>query len=69
MLGNVYVTGLSDGNSTTIKYDTNGNQLWFKKSPISNGATAIGIDTDGDAYITGNVTIKYDRSMIEKLEE
>lgn len=69
MLGNIYVTGVGNGNSATIKYDTNGNELWFKKSPISNGATAIAVDSGGNAYIAGNVTIKYDRSMIEKLEE
>ncbi|UCF43719.1 MAG: SBBP repeat-containing protein, partial [Planctomycetota bacterium] len=59
---NVYVTGVSYGDSTdedyaTIKYDPNGNQLWLDRynGPV-NGidyATGIAIDDMGNVYVTG----------------
>lgn len=82
--GNVYVTGcshlyvtshgrrLSRGNDyTTIKYDSNGNQLWVKTydgpGDINSMdiANAIALDTHGNIYVTGTSkndysTIKYD---------
>src|SRR5207245_295507 len=76
--GNVYVTGGSWGSGTdfdyaTIKYDSNGNQLWVARYNSGNGgdsATAIAVDGAGNVYVTGwssggstlidYATIKYD---------
>src|SRR4029453_6388982 len=75
--GNVYVTGQSvetgsDNDITTIKYSPNGDVLWTKHYNGSGngfeGGQAIAVDTDGNAYVTGNhttttglecVTLKY----------
>jgi uncharacterized delta-60 repeat protein len=75
--GNVYVTGQSvetgsDNDITTIKYSPNGDMLWTKHyNGPGNGfdaGQAIAVDTDGNAYVTGNhttttglecVTLKY----------
>lgn len=76
---NVYVTGydtgVDPGNAyVTIKYDTNGQQLWVAryKGP-GNGAhqaAAVGVAADGSVYVTGSspgagsdydyATVKYD---------
>ncbi len=77
--GNVYVTGWSSGAGTsedyaTIKYDSNGNQLWVARyNGPGNGldiAFALAVDTAGNAYVTGGsvgagtqgdyATVKYD---------
>ena len=64
--GNIYVTGLSiDKNSisqtSTIKYQSNGHQLWAVRQPTSDGAWAIALDKAGNVIITGlGSTIKYD---------
>ena len=77
--GNAYVTGSSTGSDVssdyiTIKYDTNGNELWVARY---NGpgnyfdiASAIAVDEAGNSYVTGDssdsdkvyhyTTIKYD---------
>jgi len=77
--GNVYVTGPryegsgSEMDYATIKYDTNGNQLWVAVyDGPGNGddvSEAIALDTDANVYVTGYseiatgrdyATIKYD---------
>jgi uncharacterized delta-60 repeat protein len=80
--GNVYVTGrtidnlTTDQDYTTIKYDTDGNQLWVSKyngpGNGGDGAAAIAVDSSGNVYVTGYskgsgtendyATIKYDSS-------
>jgi uncharacterized delta-60 repeat protein len=77
--GNIYVTGSSAGNSTgadytTIKYDSEGNQLWVARyNGPANGedkASAMALDGLGNIYVTGSsagsgtgtdyATVKYD---------
>jgi len=77
--GNVYVTGQSISQEgyldfATIKYDSNGNELWVARynGPGNNvdGADALAVDASGNVYVTGNsrgskghddyATIKYD---------
>ncbi len=74
--GNIYVSGFSDlcpftcGIYTTIKYSTNGDQIWCRTYGNGNGSCDLGdmkIDNDCNVYITGKnqndaVTIKYDSS-------
>lgn len=83
--GNVYVTGESWGNGTahdyaTIKYDTNGNQLWAARYSsagwYSDMACALAVDSSGNVCVTGSsggseiaynyVTIKYDANGVQK---
>ena len=77
-VGYIYVTGSSAGNNsadfTTVKYDSNGNQLWVARynGPASgeDKASAIALDASGNAYVTGSsmgsdtskdyATVKYD---------
>ncbi len=76
-VGNVYVTGRSDGGASyydfrTLKYDTNGNELWNVRYTGPAGsrdeAHAVTVDENGYVYVTGEsqetgfadyVTIKY----------
>jgi uncharacterized delta-60 repeat protein len=61
--GNVYVAGssvrASNGNRdyTTVKYNTNGNELWVAQYAGSgnddNFASAVGLDKSGNVYVTG----------------
>jgi hypothetical protein len=74
--GDVYVTGQSANTLSdyaTVKYDTDGNQLWatpfHRPDHRFDAATAIAVDDNGNAYVTGKsvgqgtnedyVTIKY----------
>jgi hypothetical protein len=79
--GNVYVTGRSMGSGTiydyaTIKYDTDGNELWAKRyngpGDSWDWARTIAVDGSGNVYVTGYsigsgtyedyATIKYDNN-------
>ncbi|MFH1703446.1 MAG: SBBP repeat-containing protein [Nitrospirota bacterium] len=83
--GNVYVTGESKGNSSsldcaTIKYNSNGNQLWVQRydGPVhyNDAAYAIAVDINANVYVTGEskgngtcldyATIKYDTNGNQK---
>lgn len=77
--GNVVVTGESDGSDgmreyATIKYNSNGQQLWISRYNAPDGASSLPssltIDDEGNVYVTGQssnypngtdyATIKYD---------
>ena len=59
--GNVYVTGWSHGGATginyaTVKYDSNGNELWVARYVGGNGsdyASALLLDANGKVYVSG----------------
>jgi uncharacterized delta-60 repeat protein len=71
--GNVFLAGTADGDIVVIKYDNAGNRLWTGTysgpDDANDGATALAVDSQGNAYVTGwstvylgsdIVTLKYD---------
>lgn len=79
--GNIYVTGWSDGGVSgtdyaTVAYDSLGNELWVARYDETRGdrAFAIGTDSSGNVYVTGDtycketsydiITIKYSQELI-----
>lgn len=80
--GNVYVTGKSyaigaDFDYVTVKYDTNGTELWVKRYDGGGGdyPKAIALDSQANAYVTGEsyhdtdgynyLTIRYDANGLD----
>ncbi|MCX6640614.1 MAG: T9SS type A sorting domain-containing protein [bacterium] len=61
-MGNVIVTGQSQGEWLTIKYDSDGNTLWSIREDEGEWPTALAVDEIGDIYLTG---YKYTGSAIE----
>jgi hypothetical protein len=86
--GNVYVTGYSSGDNpnpdyadyTTIKYDTDGNELWLVRyqgpGNLPDHPIAMAVDMNGNAYVTGftyqtysnldYATVKYNSAGVEQ---
>ena len=76
-LANVYITGSSQGNGTgedyaTVKYDTNGNEVWVARydGPVHDEdiARAIDIDVWGNSYVTGwsrGNRVRYDYATVK----
>ncbi len=67
--GNVYVTGFSESDYLTLKYDPSGNQLWVARyngpGNLDDGAGPPALDSAGIVYVSGFsqgdlVTVKYD---------
>lgn len=61
--GNVYVTGTSV--MGTMKYDKNGNEIWFRRFGQFSAGYRIDIDNSGFIYVAGEsyndyATVKYD---------
>jgi 3',5'-cyclic AMP phosphodiesterase CpdA len=70
IFGNVIVTGSSKGGNgydyTTIKYSSSGSQLWLKRynanGSKSDYAYALSVDREGNIYITGSSSHRYNFS-------
>ena len=61
--GNVYVTGGSQGDLTTIKYNNNGDSIWVRRwnrvPPGNELSFDIFVDDSGFVYVSGSSTIRY----------
>jgi len=73
--GNVYVTGYSDGNGTqndiaTLKYDTNGNQVWVARYNgelnYDDEPYAIALDAQGNVYVAGSTTTRICGAILDE---
>ncbi|OGU41469.1 MAG: hypothetical protein A2315_01740 [Ignavibacteria bacterium RIFOXYB2_FULL_35_12] len=77
-LGNVFVTGKSDGGISTgfdyatIKYNSLGDSVWVKRyngdASANDGGSAIALDKSGNVFVTGsstNVTTAFDYTTIK----
>src|SRR5215471_7501228 len=58
--GNIYITGSSDNNYGTVKYDANGNLAWSASysghQSYADGGKAVALDAAGNVYVTGGVS-------------
>ncbi len=72
---NVYITGRSDGTNNTLKLDINGNVIWSRTYPTTNGFArnyaVLVLDSAKNIYVTANIdsnsytrygAIKYDNN-------
>ncbi len=64
---NVYVTGVANGNMTTVKYNSSGSYIW-NITDVAGTAYGIAVDNEGYIYVTGisgsnYYTIKYNTTI------
>lgn len=75
-LGNVYVTGTSNSDYATVKYNDRGEQQWAARYDFNGeSAAAIAVDAQSNVYVTGSsgdsypdyATVMYDASGQQQL--
>lgn len=61
--GNVYVTGTSDGDFLTVKYDQSGDEIWNARydDPTQwvDTAAALDVDAQGNVYVVGTAAMPW----------